>query len=404
MKVARLEVGVQIDGRTVVAGTAHFVRRGRSMSTTFTYHSDYLTLSNSYALDPDLDLVLGPLHTDGLPRAFADCAPDRWGRNLIQKQIRAQAAQDHRTPPAVDDTDYLVGVSDLTRQGALRFRQPGNRDWLATDRAVPKLIELPALLRASDRLSDHPDDLESIKVLLGAGTGTLGGARPKASIRDGERLLVAKFSKPTDEWDVIAWEATALDIAERAGVKVPARRLIRVDGRAVLLLDRFDRVADTRIGYWSAMTLLGAADGQSGDYVEFAEALAEVGVDTAADLRQLWRRIALSVVIHNTDDHLRNHGLLRQGSGWRLSPAFDINPNPHTGEPRSTTIGGASPNAEIDALMTYAPTFGLDRSTAGRTLDQVRDAARSWRNLAAAYGVQASQIGRFADAFDTDRP
>ena len=110
-------VGVQIDGRTVVAGTAHFVRRGRSMSTTFTYHPDYLSLSDSYALDPDLDLVLGPMHADGLPRAFADCAPDRWGRNLIQKRIRAQASQDRRTPPTVDDTDYLVGVSDLTRQG-----------------------------------------------------------------------------------------------------------------------------------------------------------------------------------------------------------------------------------------------------------------------------------------------
>ncbi|HEY5847011.1 MAG TPA: HipA domain-containing protein [Microlunatus sp.] len=403
MTVGRLEVGVQIDGRTAVAGTAHFVRRGRSLSTTFTYRPAYLTLPNSYALDPDLDLVLGPLHTDGLPRAFADCAPDRWGRNLIQKRIRAQAAQDRRTQPAVDDTDYLVGVSDLTRQGALRFRPPGTEDWLATDRAVPKLIELPALLRASDRLSNDPDDLEAIKVLLGAGTGTLGGARPKASVRDGERLLVAKFPKPTDEWDVIAWEATALDIAERAGVIVPRRRLIHVDGRAVLLLDRFDRITDTRIGYWSAMTLLGAADRQSGDYVDFAEALAEVGVDTAADLRQLWRRIALSVVIHNTDDHLRNHGLLRQGSGWRLSPAFDINPNPNVNELRSTTIGGAAPNAEIDALMTYAPNFGLDRSTAGRTLDEVRHAARSWRNLAAANGVPASHLGRFADTFDADR-
>ena len=258
-----------------------------------------------------------------------------------------------------------------------------------------------ALLRASDRLSDDPDDLEAIQVLLGA--GTLGGARPKASVRDGRRLLVAKFPKPTDEWDVIAWEATALDIAERAGVNVPGRRLILVNGRAVLLLDRFDRAADTRIGYWSAMTLLGATDGQSGDYVDFAEALAEVGVDTAADLRQLWRRIALSVVINNTDDHLRNHGLLRQGRGWRLSPAFDINPNPVAGEFRSTTIGGAAPDAEIDALMTYAPTFGLDRSTAGRTMDQIRHAARSWRSLAAANGVQASHLGRFADAIDADR-
>jgi len=117
----------------------------------------------------------------------------------------------------------------------------------------------------------------------------------------------------------------------------------------------------------------------------------------------LWRRIALSVVIHNTDDHLRNHGLLRQGSGWRLSPAFDINPNPIAGELRSTTIGGAAPNAEIDALMTYAPNFGLDRTRAGRTLDQVRHAALSWRNLAAANGVSAAQLGRFTDAFDADR-
>lgn len=117
----------------------------------------------------------------------------------------------------------------------------------------------------------------------------------------------------------------------------------------------------------------------------------------------MWRRIALSVVIHNTDDHLRNHGLLRQGSGWRLSPAFDINPNPIAGELRSTTIGGAAPNAEIDALMTYAPNFGLDRTRAGRTLDQVRHAALSWRNLAAANGVSAAQLGRFTDAFDADR-
>ena len=155
------------------------------------------------------------------------------------------------------------------------------------------------------------------------------------------------------------------------------------------------------------MTLLGHIDGEDAavaSYLELVEFISRYGAAVEKDLEELWRRIVFSICIKNTDDHLRNHGLLRQGSGWRLSPAFDINPNPHTGEPRSTTIGGASPNAEIDALMTYAPTFGLDRSTAGGTLDQVRDAARSWRNLAAANGVQASQIGRFADAFDADRP
>jgi HipA-like C-terminal domain/Sigma-70, region 4 len=201
---------------------------------------------------------------------------------------------------------------------------------------VPKIVNLPEVLNASDRVArgDTIDlaDLSAIRILLDAGTGTLGGARPKASVVGDDGVLqIAKFPHPDDDWEVMAWEKTALDLAERAGIEVPRRTIAHINGRAVLLLDRFDRSGGQRVGYMSAMTLVQGRDGGGSgarDYLELAAELADVSAATDADLSALWRRIAFSVAIHNTDDHFRNHGFLRQGSGWRLSPVFDVNPNP----------------------------------------------------------------------------
>lgn len=165
------------------------------------------------------------------------------------------------------------------------------------------------------RSANADESLDAVKELLDAGTGSLGGARPKASVRDGDRLIVAKFSSPRDDWDVIAWEKTVLDLAEIAGLRVPDRKLTRVDGKSVLLLDRFDRTATGgRVPYLSAMTLLTARDGMSDqfDYTDLAETLAEHGSTTISmDLVELWKRVVFSVAVHNTDDHLRNHGFIR---------------------------------------------------------------------------------------------
>ena len=188
------------------------------------------------------------------------------------------------------------------------------------DTVVPKLLELPRLLAAADAVERDPDDQTAVKDLLDAGSGSLGGARPKASVREGERLMIAKFPHRDDTWDVMAWEATALDLAEEAGISVPGRRMTRINGRAVLILDRFDRTPDgRRVPYISAMTLLGRSDGDVSDYTDVCDAISDEGAATALDLEALWRRVAFSVAIHNTDDHLRNHGfpVRRAGGPWR---------------------------------------------------------------------------------------
>jgi serine/threonine-protein kinase HipA len=398
-----LVVAVEIGGETVEAGTAYFTRRRGTLSTAFRYSEDYLARPDAYALDPGLPMFRGAHNVSGLPGAFSDCAPDRWGRNLISKRVRVQALRDGRVAPTLSEVDYLTRVSDRTRQGALRFRAPDTESFLDPDDDVPKLVELPALLNAADRVARDDDDLAAIKVLLTAGTGTLGGARPKASVREGDLLYIAKFPHHADSWDVIAWETTALDLAEHAGIEVPLRRLERIDGRAVLLLERFDRdTSGDRIGYLSAMTMVEGRDGDAGrDYVELAETMPEYASHTVAELRELWRRIAFSIAIHNTDDHLRNHGFLRSGRGWRLSPAFDVNPNPDVAEHRTTAIGGATARRdELDGLMVSADVFGLDQREAAVILSAVFEATERWERVAAGNGIGAGERRRFEDAFD----
>ncbi len=389
---------VELDGRSCPAGDAYFnLRRGR-LTATFSYDRDYLALPGAYAIDPALSLTTGswPL-PNGLPGAFSDAAPDRWGRNLIARRLRGEAAAEGRSTPTLDDRDYLLGVSDETRQGALRFKTDGDDDFQHPAPDVPKLIALPALLHAANTVArDDPGNMDAIKVLLDAGTGSLGGARPKASVRDDHRLMIAKFPHHADEWSVIAWEKTALDLGEAAGIPVPNRQLVGIEGNPVLLLERFDRRGSHRIGYVSAMTLLEAKDGESRDYTEIAEVIPEHSSAAVDDLRQLWRRIAFSVAVHNTDDHLRNLGFLRQGSGWRLAPGFDINPNPSLSTHRVTSIGGAAnPPDEVNALLVYAESFGLTGGQARAVLREVADAAGGWKSVARGNGISQSEISRF---------
>lgn len=394
----------------VLVGRAYFATSSRGVSTTFRYDDDYLADRNAaFPLDPTLPLFTGQhAFADGLPYCFTDCAPDRWGRNLIRKRLHALDADAGRTRCDVTEIDYLLGATDHTRQGALRFTAP-NSGWevpfLADDADVPKLPELPRLMLAAERVELDEDDLGAVKELLDAGTGALGGARPKAPVRDGDRLLIAKFASSRDQRDKIAWEATALDLARRTGIRVPDRRLRRINGKAVLLLDRFDRADDgSRIPYVSAMTLLTARHGDSDafDYIDLAEALTEQGdITVKQDLVELWRRVAFSVAIHNTDDHLRNHGFLRGRAGWTLSPVFDVNPNPNTAKQRQIGIGTAhARDDEIDGLMASAAAFGLSHEQARQILGQVFAATEDWRQAAASNGIAERELTRMADAFD----
>lgn len=400
--VGQLEVHVDLDGSPVRAGVAYLTHGRRRVTTSFAYDPAYLADPRGVELEPALPRRSGQQYVDGLPGCFQDSAPDRWGRTLIDKRRRAVQRSADRRFRSFTDADYLLGVSDLTRQGDLRYVVDGS-PFLDPAHDVPKLVALPRLLDAADTVDRDDDDLAAVKDLLDAGSGSLGGARPKASVRgDDGRLLIAKFPHGGDDWDVMAWECTALDLAQGAGLKVPGHRLISLDGRSVLLLNRFDRVAGgRRAGYLSAMSLLGARDGDERDYLDIADALSEHGAAVTKDLAELFRRMVLSVAVHNTDDHLRNHGFLRAPGGWRVSPVFDVNPDPDPGRVRSTSIVGAvSPDDEPEALLELASACRLDRGRAAAVIEEVCSAVRQWREVAARNGIGAAERERFADVID----
>ena len=400
---ARLRVLVDVEGRTTPAATAHVSERRGVVSTTLTYDPGYPASPAAYPLSPDLPLVETRHHVNGrLPGAFADSTPDRWGRNLIAKRLRGRATPGTRVQTTVREVDYLLAVADETRQGALRFASDDGGPYLGTSTDIPRLVALPRLLRAADAVTDDSvDDLAAVKELLAAGSGSLGGARPKASVRDDARLLIAKFPHRSDEWDVLAWEKTALDLARGSGIDVPPCDLVLVGRRHVLLLERFDRRGPERVGYISAMTLLQSSDGIAVDYLELAEAMSEHGAAVVADLRQLWRRIAFMLVLNNVDDHLRNHGFLHSRSGWVLSPAFDLNPDPAPGAARVTTVGFADDaDGALAALVSAAGQFRLSDDQARVVLDQVLGGTRGWRAVARRNGVGEAEIRRFAPALD----
>ncbi len=291
-----VEIVSDVNGSPRMVGQAHVVRSRGQVSTTFLCDPAYLA-DGGATIDPALSLVPGAQYHPGLLGAFADSAPDRWGRNLIRKAERSRAREEGRVPRRLDDLDFLLGVIDDTRRGALRFRIPGSDEFLGGPSRVPRLVALPALLHASDELAFDDDPSDAVKRLLDTGTTGLGGARLKASVRlDGGGLAIAKFPHSSDSWDVMAWEATALDLLEAAGIRTQWHRLTQVGNRSVLILRRFDRARDGgRIGYISAMTAIGSSDGEQRDYDDLTEAVRDLSNSPVQDLRKLYDRIVASL-------------------------------------------------------------------------------------------------------------
>lgn len=413
MSVARpeaLDVHVVLAGATVLAGTATFRYHGATTTTEFTYARDYLANRAAYELDPALPLSRASTVLGALPSAFSDSTPDWWGRQLVSRKLRLEAAAARKPVPLLTEPDLLVGVSDQMRQGSLRYAAPGTTTFVGTDASVPKLVGLPELLEAADRVAadDEAGVADALKLLLAAGSGTLGGARPKASVQDEGRLLIAKFPFREDEWDVMAWEKTALDLAELCGIEVPERCLVEVGTRHVLLLGRFDRDGAGpdagRIGYVSARTMAEVASSAGNDYMDLVDAIEDHSASTAADLRDLWHRIAFTVALNNTDDHFHNHGFRRTARGWTLAPAFDLNVNPQLAMPRTTTLSGAGTRADsLRALVTQSEYFGLDADAARHGLLRIRHVLEDWRGHARANDVPDQELDRVGWVIDDYR-
>lgn len=404
---SHIEVFVAVGETNLLAGRLYPHYRRGSESATFVYDDKYLANIKAYELDPSLPLVSGTLQTPvghALFGAFADSSPDRWGRTLIQHAERVRAALAESAPRSVSEMDLLLGVRDDLRQGALRFRYNGQDGFLASeDSGIPILTDLPVLLDIAARVEGDAANYEELRQLLRAGS-SLGGARPKVHVLDSQgRIAIGKFpSESTDTWNVMAWEKVALDLARDAGIEVPDSKLIKVGDRNALIVNRFDRAGKSRIGYVSAMTMLEANDGDPRSYLEIAEVIEEHSPSAAEELIQLWRRMAFYILISNTDDHLRNHGFLHDhGNSWRLSPAFDLNPNPRPGPKYlSTAIDFESTRASVSTLMEVAPYFRLNDHDAHGVLYQVVRAVMRWRSVALAHGLEPRDLNIMEPAFE----
>jgi serine/threonine-protein kinase HipA len=399
------------EGEDVRVGALYPHRRRGTESATFSYDDAYLARPDAYAIDPQLSLDASPHHTSAsraLFGAMADGAPDRWGRTLLTRREARAARDERRAARALGELDFLLGVRDDLRQGALRYLDEKGEFLAREPDGVPVLTDLPSLLDLADRAERDSTSLPDLQRLVHAG-GSLGGARPKAHViaRDGT-LALAKFpSAERDTWDVMAWEYVTARLAEAAGIVVPACELLTLAERRVLLVNRFDRRYSAgvtrRVGYASAMTMLEASEGDGASYLDIA-AVIEVRSDRAtADLEQLWRRALFSVLVGNTDDHLRNHGFLHVPGrdAWRLSPAFDMNPDPTPGpKHHATSVDGTDAAATVEAVLAVAPEFRLRPTEADVVAGTVMGAVSRWREVARSAGLTGGAIKAMAPAFE----
>lgn len=407
--MADFEVHLSIDGGTRQIGRARSNRARGKETVWFEYADEWLRDVDRFELEPGLPLTRGgfaPSVGQAIHGSLGDSAPDTWGRKLMQRAERRRAEREGRAVRTLMESDYLLGVTDETRLGAIRFRRVGEERFLAdSGGGVPALVDLGRLLQSTERILRDEETDEDLQLIFAPGS-SLGGARPKASVVDQHgRLSIAKFPKESDDYSIETWEEIALRLAERAGIVTAGHELLHVAGKAVLLSRRFDRVDGCRIPFLSAMAMLGAKDGEGGSYPEMVDALARHGADAKRDARALYRRVAFNVLVSNVDDHLRNHGFLRmERSGWTLSPAYDLNPVPADLKARvlATNIDLEESTCSIDLLEAAAGYFALSLGEARVILKEVAAATSIWRDVARQVGAPAKEIHRMASAFEHD--
>ena len=401
-------VYLDLDGTPNLVGRLWARARKNKESASFEYDRTWLENPARFSLEPALSLGPGPFHTVGdapMFGAIGDSAPDRWGRTLMRRMERRRAEREKQSPRTLQEMDYLLLVDDEARQGALRFAEQEGGPFVREEGAkrIPPVVELPRLLSAAEHFIEETDTEDDLRLLFAPGT-SLGGARPKASVRDkGGHLSIAKFPRRDDEINTVAWEAVALALAKKSGIAVPIWRVEFVAKKPVLLLRRFDRDGNRRIPFLSAMSMLGARDNETRSYLEIVDALRQHGSSPKADMEALWRRIVFNILISNSDDHLRNHGFLCESQqGWRLSPAYDMNPVPVDIKPRilSTAINEDDGTASLALALEVAGYFGLTALAVRAIAAQVGKAVSKWRDEAARQLLTKMEIDRMASAFE----
>jgi len=381
----------------------------------FSYSDTWLTSTHSQILDPELRLYSGSQYSSDEKMnfgVFLDSSPDRWGRLLMRRREAAIARAEGRTANPLRESDYLLGVFDGHRMGALRFKNQLDGQFLNDNKdfASPPWTSIRELEQISLRLEedDAIEDSEYLKwlIMLVNPGSSLGGARPKASVLDTEgNLWIAKFPSRTDKKDIGGWEMVVNEIARNAGINVASSKIQKFSSNHyTFLTKRFDRTSKgERIHYSSAMTMLGYTDGtdfkDGASYLEIADFLTNHGANVENDLTELWRRIVFNIFVSNTDDHLRNHGFILTDKGWILSPAFDLNPN-EDGTGLSLNISLDDNSLNLKVPLEVIDYFRLEESKALKIIDEIRFSVSKWRSIANMYHLSKTEQDIMAHVFE----
>lgn len=389
------------------------VSRGKELFS-FEYSKDWSCSTDAgFVFDPDLRLYNGRQYAPDKPLfgVFADSCPDRWGRLLMKRKEEMLARKENRKPCALTESDFLLGVFDETRSGALRFSLEENGPFLSAEKddlPAPPWTTLRFLESASTAFESDESGREEkwLNRLLAPGS-SLGGARPKASVLAPDRSLwIAKFPSKNDEWNSGAWESVAHDLAAKCGLNVPEAKLETFSNTgSTFLVKRFDRAGNRRIHFSSAMAMLGKTDGAgSGEasYLNIASFIKANGASPKQDLIELWNRIVFNMAVSNTDDHLRNHGFLLTEYGWKLSPMYDVNPDIY----RNTLSLGVSENdnsVDFELAVETAQYYNISMHDARNTVADIQKTiSGNWQSLAVEKGLNKDSINRMEPAFSME--
>jgi len=396
------------DPRCIGILSAHFGKGRKSFS--FEYDKEWITSHEQMLLDPDLGWYSGMQYTNEKENfgVFLDSMPDSWGRTLMQRREPLRAKEEDRKPKTLHDIDYLLGVYDESRMGALRFKlDPGGAFLeVASNTTTPPWTSLGELQKAVKEVESNKNDeniREWILMLIAPGT-SLGGTRPKANFTDrSNELWIAKFPSRNDTIDKAAWEFLAYRMAIRAGVNMADSQISKIAGNHnTFLTRRFDRIKRERIHFASAMTMTGNYEENIRDnrasYLEIAEFIKFSGASNKEDLHQLWKRIIFNISISNSDDHLRNHGFLLTNEGWRLSPAFDVNPSIDK-QGLSLNIDMDSNSLDFDLARSVGEFFMLDLISMDKIISEVEFVVSDWRKYATSIGIPKTEQERMTPAF-----
>ena len=388
-------------------------QRGKQVYS-FAYEEDWLLKSRFHMLlDPDLALYSGRQYAPldkSMFGIFADSCPDRWGRLLMKRREAINARREKRKPRQLGELDFLLGVYDQSRMGALRFAEQEGGPFLSNDQelATPPWTTLRKLESASIAFENDESGLEEkwLNQLLAPGS-SLGGARPKATVQapDGA-LWIAKFPSKHDEYNAGAWEMVVHELAKKCGLNVPDAKLETFSKcGSTFLVKRFDRNGEKRIHFASAMTLLGKTDGASGvdgtGYLDIASFIREYGALPNADLTELWKRVVFNMAVSNTDDHLRNNGFILSERGWRLSPLYDVNPCIY-GDCLSLNVSEQDSTIDYELAVETAGFYGLKKTEAEKMVMEIRKTVKeNWQPMAQAQGLSRGAIEYMRPAFET---